>query len=165
MKKNIILSNVQITHKIKRIAYQIYEANANEKEIYLAGIVDNGFVMANKIAEEIQKISHLKITTIEVIVNKKDLLSPIKTSLPLSHMKGKSIVLIDDVLNSGGVLMYGVRYFLDIPLRKFLTAVLINRNHKKYPIKADFKGVSLSTTLNETIEVVFEEGNDRAYLT
>lgn len=165
MKKNIILSNSQITHKIKRIAYQIYEANANEKEIYLAGIVDNGFVMANKIAEEIQKISHLKITTIEVIVNKKDLLSPIKTSLPLSHMKGKSIVLIDDVLNSGGVLMYGVRYFLDIPLRKFLTAVLINRNHKKYPIKADFKGVSLSTTLNETIEVVFEEGNDRAYLT
>jgi len=164
MENNLILTNNEIKHKIKRIAYQIYEANADEKEIYLAGIVSNGFTLTNKIANQLRLISDLKVITIEVKVNKKDILAPVKTSIPLTELKNKSIVLIDDVLNSGGVLIYGMRHFLDIPLKKFLTAVLVNRNHKKYPIKADFKGISLSTSLHERVEVVFEEGDDRAYL-
>ena len=74
------------------------------------------------------------------------------------------MVLIDDVLNSGTTLIYAVKHFLDVPLSKFKTAVLVDRNHKKYPVKADFKGISLSTSLLEHIQVVFEEGNSYAYL-
>jgi len=164
MEKNLILNNNEIKLKIKRIAYQIYEANASEKRIYLAGITGNGFTMTNKIAEELRSFSDLEIKTVEVFINKKDVLAPVTTSIPLDEIKDKSIVLIDDVLNSGKVLIYGAMHFLKVPVKKFLTAVLVNRNHKRYPIKADFKGISLSTTRKERVEVVFEEGNDRAYL-
>ena len=78
--------------------------------------------------------------------------------------KSKSVVLVDDVLNSGATLIYGIRHFLEVPLKRFKTAVLINRNHKKYPVKADFKGISLSTSLLEHVQVVFEEKGDYAYL-
>jgi pyrimidine operon attenuation protein/uracil phosphoribosyltransferase len=72
--------------------------------------------------------------------------------------------LVDDVLHSGTTLVYGVRHFLDVPLKKFKTAVLVDRNHKKYPVKADFKGISLSTSLREHVQVVFGESGDHAYL-
>ena len=165
MENNLILTNDEIKHKIKRIAYQIYEANATESIIYLAGITGNGYIMTNKIADQLRLISDLDIKTVEVFINKKNVISPVNTSIPLEEIKDKSIVLVDDVLNSGKVLIYGAMHFLKIPLKKFLTAVLVNRNHKRYPIKADFKGISLSTTRHERVEVIFEEGNDRAYLT
>ena len=81
-----------------------------------------------------------------------------------SEYKNKPIVLVDDVLNSGTTLMYGVKFFLEVPLKRFKTAVLVNRNHKKYPVKADFKGLSLSTSLQEHIHVVFDENESYAYL-
>ena len=71
---------------------------------------------------------------------------------------------MDDVLNSGTTLIYGVKHFLEVPLKKFKTAVLVDRNHKKYPVKADFKGISLSTSLQEHVQVVFEENTSYAYL-
>ena len=52
--------------------------------------------------------------------------------------------------------VYCVKHFLNVPLKQFKTAVLVNRNHKKYPVKADFKGISLSTSLHEHIHVVLE---------
>ena len=76
----------------------------------------------------------------------------------------KSLVLVDDVLNSGTTLMYAVKHFLEVPLKEFKTAVLVNRNHKKYPIKADFKGLSLSTSLQEHITVEFNNNESRAFL-
>ena len=83
----------------------------------------------------------------------------VSTSLEVKDYKNKSLVLVDDVLNSGTTLIYGVKHFLDVPLKRFKTAVLVNRNHKKYPVKADFKGISLSTSINENVSVVFEKGN------
>ena len=75
------------------------------------------------------------------------------------------MILVDDVLNSGTTVIYAVRHFIDVPLKKFKTAVLVDRNHKKYPVKADFKGISLSTSLLEHVQVVFDEdGNNYAYL-
>lgn len=77
----------------------------------------------------------------------------------------KGLILVDDVLNSGTTLIYAIRHFLDVPLKKFKTAVLVDRNHKKYPVKADFKGISLSTSILEHVQVVFDEdGNSHAYL-
>lgn len=161
---NIILNHQQIQHKIRRIAYQILESNVNEQEIVIAGIAANGFIFAKKIQAELTKITDADILLCEVFINKQKPLNPITTSLEKSEYINKPLVLIDDVLNSGTTLIYGVKHFLEVPLKNFKTAVLVNRNHKKYPIKADFKGISLSTSIQEHIDVVFDENNDHVYL-
>jgi pyrimidine operon attenuation protein / uracil phosphoribosyltransferase len=162
--KNIILSQSEIQHKTKRIAYQIYETFVDENEVVLAGIANSGYIFAQKIANELAKISDLKVILCEVKINKNNPQDQITTSLKVEEYQNKGLVLIDDVLNSGTTLIYGVKHFLDVPLKKFKTAVLVDRNHKKYPVKADFKGISLSTSLLEHIQVVFEENDEYAYL-
>jgi len=157
MSRNIILNNQEIQHKIKRIAYQIYETFVDEEVIVLAGIADNGVIFAQKIKSALELISPIKVLLCEVFINKQDPKSPVTTSLSPSEYTDKCLVLVDDVLNSGTTLVYGVRHFLDVPLKKFKTAVLVDRNHKKYPVKADFKGISLSTSLLEHVDVVFDE--------
>ena len=162
--ENIILTHKEIAHKTKRIAYQIFETFVNDEEVILAGIANNGYIFAQKIATELALISDLKITLCEVKINKQNPQDNITTSIPAADYQNKSLVLIDDVLSSGTTLIYGVKHFLEVPLSKFKTAVLVDRNHKKYPVKADFKGISLSTSLQEHIQVVFEENNSYAYL-
>lgn len=164
MASNIILNHTEIAHKTTRIAYQIYETFVDENEIVIAGISKNGFIFSEKIAEELKKISPIKVILCEVYINKKNPLLPISTSISRAEYENKGLVLVDDVLNSGTTLIYGVKHFLDVPLKKFKTAVLVDRNHKKYPVKADFKGISLSTSLHEHIQVEFETNNDRAFL-
>lgn len=164
MQKTIILNNEQIQHKTKRIAYQIYESNINEKEIVLAGIKENGFIFAKKIKEVLEKISPVHVILCEVVINKKKPLNPITTSISSEEYKNKPLVLVDDVLNSGTTLIYAAKLFLEVPLKRFKTVVLVNRNHKKYPIKADFKGISLSTSMQEHIYVEFEGKNAQAFL-
>ena len=161
--KNIILNHEEIQHKIKRIAYQIYESNVNTNEVVLAGIDSNGYILAKKLKMVLSKISPIAPILCKVTIDKKNPRNLISTSLKAEDYKNKSVVLIDDVLNSGTTLIYGVKHFLDVPLKQFKTAVLVNRNHKKYPVKADFKGISLSTSLNEHIDVVLE-GEFKAFL-
>ena len=160
----LILDHVQIGHKIKRIAYQVYESNVNEEKVILAGISKSGFELAVRLKQELESISDLEIQLCEVHINKKNPLDGISTSLTSLEYKNQSVVLVDDVLNSGTTLIYGVRHFLDVPLKQFTTAVLVDRSHKKYPVKADFKGISLSTSIHETVKVYFEDGNDRVEL-
>lgn len=163
--QNKILSHDQIQHKIRRIAYQIYEANVNEKEIVLAGIVGGGLSFAKKIQGVLQDITKAKILLCKVSMDKKNPLeSGVKTSIQEEEYADKSIVLVDDVLNSGTTLIYGVHHFLKTPLKQLKTAVLVNRNHKKYPVKADYKGISLSTSLQEHIKVEFKTRNDSVSL-
>jgi len=165
MSKNIILTNQEIKHKTKRIAYQIYETFIGEEEVVLAGIATNGYIFAERIADELKNISDLKVLLCEVKIDKQKPELPITTSLTKEEYTNKGLILIDDVLNSGTTLIYAVKHFLDVPLKKFKTAVLVDRNHKKYPVKADFKGISLSTSLLEHVQVVFDENNeDYAYL-
>ncbi|MAY23098.1 MAG: phosphoribosyltransferase [Flavobacteriaceae bacterium] len=154
-----ILSHKEISHKIRRMAFQIYEANVEEKEVIIAGIMDNGYVLAKKLKTQVEKIAPLKVTLCEVSMDKQQPIGSISCSKDLDKIEGKSLVLVDDVLNSGTTLIYGVAYFLNIPLKQFKTAVLVDRNHKKYPVKADFKGISLSTSLNENVVVSFEKNN------
>ena len=164
MSHNIILNKQEIDHKIKRIAYQIFETFVDEESIIVAGIASNGYVFAEKLAAVLQSISPLEVILCEVTLDKQNLNSEIKTSLPKEAYQNKGIILVDDVLNSGSTLMYGVKHFLDVPLKKFKTAVLVDRNHKKYPIKVDFKGISLSTSSLEHVTVVFEKDNSYATL-
>lgn len=161
---SVILNKKQIAHKVRRIAYQVYETNVDEKEVVIAGIMTNGFLLAKKIKAEVEKISPIKVQLCEVHIDKKNPTRDIKTSLKPAEYKDKSFLLVDDVLHSGTTLIYGVKHFLAVPLKQFKTAVLVDRNHKKYPVKADFKGISLSTSLNENVSVIFEKNNDRAVL-
>jgi len=164
MQKTIILNNEQIHHKTKRIAYQIYESNINENEVILAGIKENGFIFAKRIKEVLTEISPIEVILCEVSIDKKKPRNPISTSLSADEYKNKSLVLVDDVLNSGTTLIYAAKLFLEVPLKRFKTVVLVNRNHKKYPIKADFKGISLSTSMQEHIYVEFDGKRAQAVL-
>lgn len=165
MEKNIILNSTEIKHITKRIAYQIYETFVDEEKIIIAGISKNGYEFAKKIVTEMEKISPVQLLLCEVTIQKDNVFAPVQTSLQPTDYQNKGVILVDDVLNSGATLIYGVKHFLDVPLKKFKTAVLVDRNHKKFPVKVDFKGISLSTSLQEHVEVIFEEENDVAFLT
>lgn len=163
--QNKIVTHEEIQHKIKRIAYQIYEANVDEKEIIIAGIEGGGLNFAKRLEKVLTVITSAKITICKVSLDKNNPLSTdVKTSIPETEYANKSIVLVDDVLNSGTTLIYGVHHFLRVPLKQLKTAVLVNRNHKKYPVKADYKGISLSTSLQEKVMVAFKEKDDGIYL-
>ncbi len=166
MGKTLILNNKQIEQKINRIAYQIYENNYDEKEIIIAGIAFNGYLLSKRVANVLQTISPIKTTLIEIVINKENpLAAEIKISLTDKELKNKVIVLVDDVLNSGKTLIFGAKPFLISSVKRITTAVLVDRGHNRYPIKADFVGLSLSTTLKEHITVELnKKGNDAVYL-
>ena len=164
MDKKKILTNSQIKRKIKRISLQIIESNVEEKEVVLAGIEQNGFLLAKELNKMITEFSNLNIKLCSLKIDKKNPLNNISTSLNSSEYKNKSIVVIDDVLNSGSTLMYAVKHFLDTELRQLKTAVLVDRNHKKFPIKVDFKGVSLSTSIQNHVKVQFDKNSIEAFL-
>lgn len=154
----VILDQKTIAHKLKRIAFQIYESNVREEEVIIAGIKQNGYLLAEQLKKEIEAISPLRVTLCQVKIDKKSPIDAVHTSIELDYFKDRSMVLVDDVLHSGTTLIYGVRHFLSVPLKRFKTAVLVDRNHKKYPVKADFKGISLSTSINENVDVRYQKG-------
>lgn len=164
MEKTIILNDRQIAQRIRRIAYELYEANVNENQVVLAGIIGNGYILTQMIAKELESISPIKVILCEVKINKKNPREKITTSISVSEYQNQSLVLIDDVLHTGTTLIYGVKHFLAVPLIQFKTVVLVDRNHKRYPIKADYKGISLSTSLNENVAVEFKDGEALALL-
>ncbi len=163
--RTLLLDDKQISQRLNRLAWQIYEDNISESSIVLAGIMKNGFIVAEKIAELLRKISPLNIILAEVHVDKhgqsdKEITLSVKQDL----LSGKSVILIDDVLNSGKTMMYALKPFLESDIKKIRTVVLINRNHKRFPVSADFSGLSLSTTHQEHISVEFDGGKTIAWL-
>ena len=164
MAETIILDKKEIAHKLKRIAYQIYEANISEQQVIIAGIKSNGYTFAEKLKTAVEAISPIKVVLCKITMDKKNPIGTITTSLKPEVYQNKSLLVVDDVLHSGTTLIYAVKHFLEVPLKQIKTAVLVDRNHKKYPIKADYKGISLSTSINENVAVIFEKGDDRAIL-
>jgi|ERR1039458_4458036 pyrimidine operon attenuation protein/uracil phosphoribosyltransferase len=165
MENTLILNKLQIKQKVNRIAYQIYEDNFEESEIIIAGIHPGGYKFAKRIVDVLKEISPLKVTLIDVILDKENpLKEEVKLSVTKEFLSGKVVILVDDVLNSGKTLIYSMKPFLDTPLKKLRVAVLVNRNHKRYPVSPDFSGISLSTTLKEHIFVELNETDDSVYL-
>jgi pyrimidine operon attenuation protein/uracil phosphoribosyltransferase len=164
--KTLILSARQIQQRIDRISYQIYENNYLEQEIVMAGIAANGYLLAQRIAEKLQDISKIKVKLAEITVNKKDPLSEkVKISVSEKELRNKVVIVVDDVLESGRTMMYGIDPFLKYSVKRLTTVVLVNRDHRSFPIKADFVGISLATTMQEHITVELQGGkNDAVYL-
>ena len=158
MEKTLVLNKQQLQQKIDRLAWQIYEQNYKEKEIIITGIANRGVLIAKKIAEKLATISSIKIKLATIKVDKDNpFYKEIEVDISEKDYKNKVLILVDDVLNSGKTLMYGAKYFLSVPLKKLSTIVLVDRNHNRFPIKADFVGLSLSTTLKEHISVELEK--------
>ena len=166
MERNKILNSEDIQLKITRIAYQILEENDTEPEIFLLGIKETGFIIAQKIKKEIEKISNSTTAQlIKVVINKTNPLDkPIEYSVPVSILKNKTVILTDDVGNTGKTLFYALQPLLNEVPKKIQVALLIDRQHKLFPIHADFVGISLATTIQEHIEVVLTEEEESAYL-
>jgi pyrimidine operon attenuation protein/uracil phosphoribosyltransferase len=165
MQENInkIMDANDIHKTVKRIAYQIYETHFEDSQLILAGIAHNGVILAKRIREELEKISDIDVIFMEIKVDKKNPINQIVLSKKLEVCENNSVVVVDDVLNTGSTLIYAVTHFLSIKLKKLQTAVLVNRNHKNFPIKGDFKGISLSTSIKEHIDVAFGN-NEGVYL-
>ena len=154
--KRKILDKAQLDQKVNRLAWEIYEKNYNEKELIIAGIESRGIDLALRISDAINNISDINVVTSKISIDKRNpLSSEVKISLNPSDYKGKVIILVDDVLNSGRTLMYASKELLLVSLSKLSIAVLVHRNHSSYPIHADFVGLSLSTTLQDHVNVVF----------
>ena len=150
---------------IDRIAYQIYESNFEEDIVFIVGIGKKGKVLSSLIGKSLNSISKIKVEFITLNIDKKNPLNNINSDKPISILKNSSVVVVDDVLNTGSTLMYAVSYFLKVPVKSIKTAVMVNRNHKKFPIKADFKGISLATTMNEHISVILDGPDPGIFLT
>jgi pyrimidine operon attenuation protein/uracil phosphoribosyltransferase len=165
MQENInkIMDANDIHKTVKRIAYQIYETHFEDSQLILAGIAHNGVILAKRIREELEKISDIDVIFMEIKVDKKNPINQIVLSKKLEVCENNSVVVVDDVLNTGSTLIYAVTHFLSIKLKKLQTAILVNRNHKNFPIKGDFKGISLSTSIKEHIDVAFGN-NEGVYL-
>jgi pyrimidine operon attenuation protein/uracil phosphoribosyltransferase len=162
----LILNKQQIQQKINRIAYQILEDNLGEKEIVLAGIWDRGYKLALRLKTVLSDICDLKITMLKIELDRKNSKLVAKTDLDESQWKNKVIILVDDVLNSGKTLAYGLGVFINTPHKKIRTVVLVDRSHKIFPIATDFVGLQLATVLKEHVDVVMDvEGEeDKVYL-
>lgn len=163
--KSVILNSRQINDKIKRIAFEIIEHNFEEESIILLGISGQGFELAKRLKEILSKESEIKVILEELNIDKKNPYgSDIKINLDHNSLEGKSILIVDDVLNSGKTMMYGLKSILDIPVKRIASVVLVNRAHKRFPIEADYVGTSLATTLQDHIRVSLESEKEVAYL-
>ena len=165
MNKSQILDRNGIDQKINRLAWQIYENNAKEDEIVLVGIFGRGEVIAVELFKVLEQISDIKIRLGVISLDKDNpYQEETKVNLDLSDYANKVVILIDDVLNSGKTLMYASKHFLNTPLIRLSTVVLIDRNHNRFPIRADYVGLSLATTLQEYITVSLDGNSQGVYL-
>lgn len=149
-----VLDQQKIKQKIKRLAIEIIENNYNEKEIILAGINNNGYSFAKLILKDLKKLSDIKFTLANLRLNPaKPLADAVTMSLAPQDFKGKVVILIDDVANTGRTTFYAFKPFMETVPKKIEVAVLVDRKHKAYPIKVDYVGLSLNTTLKDNIDV------------
>lgn len=162
--ESVVLNQAQIRQKIERIAFEILENTYEQDVIFVAGIAGNGMAFAERIATHLQSITDQRIELFAINIQKDDPLSaPLTLTIDDSILHGKTVVLIDDVINSGRTMIHAVRRLLDNKINALKVATLVNRTHRRFPVQADFVGLNISTTLQDNIVVEF--GKDEvAYL-
>lgn len=150
--RTLILDDARMARTVERMAWQILERHCEGERLVLAGIRNSGYSLAERIAVHLKP--HVTAELISIEVNKREpSLEDTRASVAPSQLEGVHLVVVDDVLNSGATLLYAVAHFMTAPMGRITTAVLVDRNHKRYPVKADIKGLSLSTGLHERVEV------------
>ena len=163
--KNQVLDHKKIIRICNRLAYQIIENSENKKSIILVGIKEKGYEVSKLIMQELNKICSNKIILRYIEIDKTSPKNSLKCNLESTFKSSEKVFLIDDVLNTGKTLMYSVNKLLDYDFNSIKTVVLIDRNHKKFPVKVDFKGISLSTNYDDIVKLNFEKNNLEAIIT
>lgn len=162
---NNILNHKEIEQKIIRLGHQLLENCFEEPDVLIGGICGNGIVLAHRLKKILNENSDQNVEVFEININKEE---PWKEAITLNidekKIKNSFIVLVDDVLNSGKTMQYALVKILEHPTKSIKTVALVDRTHRRYPIKADLVGLSLSTTLKERVEIDLNETNSRAFL-
>jgi len=162
-KKLLILNQQQIQQKIDRIAYEILEDNFDEKEIIIAGMQPRGGNIAARLKKILDEIAPFKSRLVTLDVDRNSTSLSAKLDFDVNDCHDKAVILVDDVLNSGKALAYGFGVFMNAPLKKLRTVVLVDRNHKSFPINTDYAGIALSTVIKQHVNVVLDkEGEEDA---
>jgi pyrimidine operon attenuation protein/uracil phosphoribosyltransferase len=154
--KKYILSKEVAEKKLRRMALQVAEQNYEEQQLVLIGIKENGLVIAHKISTYLAEVFGGEIIVVELSLNKRK--PDVVVLHPAIDYNGKSILLIDDVANSGSTMLYALKPLLDTHPKKIQTLALVERTHKSFPIYLDYVGLSISTTRDEHINVEVEGG-------
>jgi pyrimidine operon attenuation protein/uracil phosphoribosyltransferase len=154
--KKYILDGSQADLKIKRMALQILEENIGEGEIILAGIAPNGSLIAGKIKGLIQPHLDYEVVVQEIRLDKKH--PSVVEVAPEVNVDDKTVLIVDDVANSGRTLTYAIKPYLHAHPRSIQTLALVDRTHKKFPIQPDYVGFALASTLQEYIDLDVEDG-------
>jgi pyrimidine operon attenuation protein/uracil phosphoribosyltransferase len=160
-----VLNHKQVGQKITRMAFEIYERNLHASGgMVVAGITGMGNILGHLLATELRRISPLQVEEVEVLLDKQAVTATeVQLSSPTA-LKGKTIILVDDVLNTGKTLVYALKPFLEHEVEKIEIAVLVNRSHGLFPVKPDYTGFELATTYNEHIRVDFSGNNYSVHL-
>lgn len=150
-----ILGAEAIAHKVQRLAWELYDRHSKAEQLYVVGIQGNGYWLAQQLVGKLNAISDIKIELMELALDKSD---PKPADMQIELPSGAHVALVDDVLNSGRTLLWAVIKLMEFHPQQLSTTVLVDRSHKRYPVKADIKGLSLSTTLQETVKLNVENG-------
>ncbi|MSP66310.1 MAG: phosphoribosyltransferase [Flavobacteriaceae bacterium] len=150
--RTLILDDRRMARTVERMAWQVLERHREGERLVLAGVRNSGYSLAERIQTHLKP--HVDAELIEIEVNKRQpTMEGTRASASASSLEGAHVVVVDDVLNSGATLLYALSYFLTASMGRITTVVLVDRNHKRFPVKADIKGISLSTGLHERVEV------------
>jgi len=149
-----VLDHLQIKQKIKRIAYEIFEKNYDTQKLYLIGINNNGYAFAQLIFEQLSEICNFEVELLRVTLSPANpLQQPVELSIDAIGLHDQSLIIIDDVANSGRTLFYAMKPIYDVIPKKIEVAALVERMHRTFPIRVDYVGLTLSTTMLENIKV------------
>jgi len=145
------MDKVRIERTLKRIAYQILEHCYQEKEITLIGIEPRGVWVSDQLTQWIKEISPMKVAQLKFNSER-----PEDVESMDAMIKGRCVILVDDVIKSGLTMMQAASAITAHQPRYLITASLVDRKHRRFPIQCDFTGLSLATTIQEHIQLVIE---------
>ena len=158
-----ILNAEEIEFKIQRLAWELYDRHSRAQTLHVVGVQDNGYWLADQLVQRLQQISEIEVHLHELKLDKD---APKPEEMNIELPEGSELALVDDVLNSGRTLLWAVIKLMEFRPRVLSTTVLVDRSHKRYPVKADLKGLSLSTTLQERVHLNVSDGKAiNVYLT
>ena len=153
MERMDILDHEQIHTKLRRIACEIAEKHTDSKALMICGMNSRGFFLAGELQKHIHSfLPKLKIEVIQAREGEKGL-----EFNPHPAFAGRHMLVIDDVINTGRTLMQAIHAIFAERPETIETAFLAKREHRNFPVKADYVGISLATTLSE--HVYFDNSN------
>ena len=164
-----ILDSEDINRAIRRMAHEIIEKNKGVSNLCLVGIQKGGVTLAERLASQIESIEggEIQVGTLDITLYRDDLNTKVeqpvvkRTDIPCT-IDEKTVILVDDVLFTGRSIRAAMDALIDFGRPAYIQlAVLIDRGHRELPIRADYAGKNIPTSLKDRVEVTLEEENNK----